>query len=189
MSRRLREWLPVLAVFAIGIALWQGLTTAFHVQAFLLPKPTDIAQSFWDNKSPLWHAGRYTLKEALGGFADRSRRSASSRRCSLARFRTVGAALCRIAIAANADPDHRLRADHEQLVRAAQPGLEDGDRRCPLLLPDDDQHAARADLGAAVSIELMRSYAAGEIDVFRRVRIPNSLPFIFTGLKVAPCCR
>ena len=34
-------------------------------------------------------------------------------------------------------------------------------------------------------IELMRSYAAGEVDVFRRVRIPNALPFIFTGLKVA----
>jgi NitT/TauT family transport system permease protein len=34
-------------------------------------------------------------------------------------------------------------------------------------------------------IELMRSYAAGELDVFRRVRIPNALPFLFTGLKVA----
>ena len=35
------------------------------------------------------------------------------------------------------------------------------------------------------SIELMRSYAAGEIDIFRRVRFPTALPFIFTGLKVA----
>ena len=35
------------------------------------------------------------------------------------------------------------------------------------------------------SIELMRSYAAGEIDIFRRVRIPTALPFIFTALKIA----
>src|SRR5438876_11158538 len=35
------------------------------------------------------------------------------------------------------------------------------------------------------SIELMRSYAAGRISLFRRVRIPNALPHIFTGLKVA----
>jgi NitT/TauT family transport system permease protein len=35
------------------------------------------------------------------------------------------------------------------------------------------------------SIELMRSYAAGETQIFRRVRIPNSLPFLFSGLKVA----
>src|SRR6266576_6093228 len=31
----------------------------------------------------------------------------------------------------------------------------------------------------------MRSYAAGETAVFRHVRIPNSLPFMFTGLKIS----
>ncbi len=31
----------------------------------------------------------------------------------------------------------------------------------------------------------MRSYAARESAVFRRVRIPNSLPFVFSALKVA----
>jgi len=35
------------------------------------------------------------------------------------------------------------------------------------------------------AIELMRSYAASERDIFRRVRIPAALPFIFTGLKIA----
>ena len=35
------------------------------------------------------------------------------------------------------------------------------------------------------SIELMRSYAAGETEIFRRVRIPNSLPYLFSALKVA----
>jgi NitT/TauT family transport system permease protein len=35
------------------------------------------------------------------------------------------------------------------------------------------------------SIELMRSYAASEIDIFRRVRIPTALPFVFTALKIA----
>src|SRR5262249_17941758 len=35
------------------------------------------------------------------------------------------------------------------------------------------------------SIELMRSYGAGELETFRRVRIPTALPFIFTALKIA----
>jgi NitT/TauT family transport system permease protein len=35
------------------------------------------------------------------------------------------------------------------------------------------------------SIELMHSYAASQTDIFRRVRIPTSLPFVFTALKVA----
>src|SRR4029077_12729956 len=34
-------------------------------------------------------------------------------------------------------------------------------------------------------IELMRAYAAGEVDVFRRVRVPTALPYLFTALKVA----
>ena len=35
------------------------------------------------------------------------------------------------------------------------------------------------------ALELMQSYAAGQVQIFRRVRIPTALPFIFTGLKVA----
>ena len=35
------------------------------------------------------------------------------------------------------------------------------------------------------SIELMRSYASGEFSIFRRVRLPNSLPYLFSALKVA----
>jgi NitT/TauT family transport system permease protein len=34
------------------------------------------------------------------------------------------------------------------------------------------------------SLELMRSYAAGEWDVLRKLRVPNMLPFLFTALKV-----
>jgi NitT/TauT family transport system permease protein len=35
------------------------------------------------------------------------------------------------------------------------------------------------------SIELMRSYGGGEAATFRHVRIPNSLPYMFTGLKIS----
>jgi NitT/TauT family transport system permease protein len=35
------------------------------------------------------------------------------------------------------------------------------------------------------AIELMRSYAASPWDVYRKVRLPASLPYLFTALKVA----
>jgi NitT/TauT family transport system permease protein len=35
------------------------------------------------------------------------------------------------------------------------------------------------------ALELMRSYAASEREVMRKVRIPNALPYFFTALKVA----
>jgi NitT/TauT family transport system permease protein len=34
-------------------------------------------------------------------------------------------------------------------------------------------------------IELMRSYAASDFEIWRRVRVPTALPFVFTALKVA----
>src|SRR2546430_7831254 len=46
--------------------------------------------------------------------------------------------------------DHRVRPDHEQLVRAPEPVLEDGDRGRSVLLPGDDQHVTRADVRPSI---------------------------------------
>ena len=69
VRRKAIDWIPALAVFVLGIAAWQGLVAAFHVQEFLLPKPTEIARTFWDERSTIWGAGWFTFQEALGGFA------------------------------------------------------------------------------------------------------------------------
>ena len=71
----------------------------------------------------------------------------SSRRSLLARFRPVGAALMPYRDRGERGPDHRVRADHERVVRPARQDLEDGDRRRALLLPRAREHAARADVG------------------------------------------
>jgi NitT/TauT family transport system permease protein len=34
-------------------------------------------------------------------------------------------------------------------------------------------------------VELMRSYAASEFAILRKVRVPNAVPYLFTALKVA----
>ena len=68
IGTHLRDWIPAVLVFLLGIALWEGLTTVFDVETFLLPKPSDIAQAFWEDKGDLWDYGLYTFKEALGGY-------------------------------------------------------------------------------------------------------------------------
>jgi NitT/TauT family transport system permease protein len=35
------------------------------------------------------------------------------------------------------------------------------------------------------SLELMRSYAASDFDILFKLRIPNSLPYLFNGFKIA----
>ena len=37
----------------------------------------------------------------------------------------------------------------------------------------------------ATQVELMRSYAASEQQVMRKVRLPNAMPFLFTAIKIA----
>ena len=184
IKRRLNEWLPVLAVFAIGIGLWQGLTTAFHVQAFLLPKPSDIATAFWDNKGALWHAGLYTFKEAIGGFALGAGLGILAA-LFLARFRRVGAALMPFAIAANAVPIIAFSPITNNWFGLLNPFSKMSIAAVLCFFPTMVNTLRGLTSVHPSSIELMRSYAGGEAAVFRRVRIPSSLPFMFTGLKVA----
>jgi NitT/TauT family transport system permease protein len=185
VGRRLVDWLPAAVVLVGGIAAWQGLVVAFHVQQFLLPKPSSIATTFWDNRNELWHAGWFTFQEALGGFAIGSG-LAILVALVLARWRPLSAALLPYAIAANAIPIIAFAPIANQwfaggLTKSSKifiaavlcffPVLVNTLRGLTSVRPQD--------------LELMHSYAAGQFEIFRRVRIPTALPFIFTGLKVA----
>ena len=94
------------------------------------------------------------------------------------------AVLLPLAIAAERDPDHRVRAAVNNWFGVAQPAVQDDDGRRPVVLPGHGQRDPRPVRGRAGALELMRSYAASESDVLRKVRIPNSLPFFFTALKL-----
>jgi NitT/TauT family transport system permease protein len=185
VGRSAVDWLPALVVFVGIIALWQGLIVWTHAQQFLLPKPTSIASAFWTDKHELWSAGWYTFQEALGGFLLGSG-IAILFALVLARWRPLGTALLPYAVAANAIPIIAFAPITNQwfgggLTKSSKiaiaavlcffPVLVNTLRGLTSVRPQD--------------LELMRSYAAGNVEVFRRVRIPTSLPFMFTGLKVA----
>jgi NitT/TauT family transport system permease protein len=168
----------------LGIGLWQGLTWALNVQTFLLPKPSDIATAFWGDKGPLWHDGLYTLKEAAGGFAIGSGLGILAA-LFLARFRKVGAALLPFAIAANAVPIIAFAPITNNWFGLLNPVSKMAIAAVLCFFPTMVNTLRGLTSVHPSSIELMRSYAGGELAMFRRVRIPSSLPFMFTGLKVA----
>jgi NitT/TauT family transport system permease protein len=185
VGRRAVDWLPALVVLVGMVALWQGLIVWTHAQQFLLPKPTSIASAFWTDKHELWSAGWYTFQEALGGFVLGSG-LAILLALVLARWRPLGTALLPYAVAANAIPIIAFAPITNQwfgggLTKSSKiaiaailcffPVLVNTLRGLTSVRPQD--------------LELMRSYGAGNVEVFRRVRIPTSLPFMFTGLKVA----
>ena len=128
-------------------------------------------------------AGWFTFKEAVGGFILGSLAGIVVA-LVLARWRPLGYGAHALRHRRERDPDHRLRADHEQLVR------------------DPLARASKIVIAAVIcffpvmintlrgltsvppeAVELMRSYAARERDIYRRVRFPHALPFIFSALE------
>jgi NitT/TauT family transport system permease protein len=178
------EWIPAIVVFCLGIVVWQLAIDIFNIQKFLLPKPWSIVSAFFTQRHTLWSAGWLTLKEALGGFAIGSGLGILFATI-LARFRRISAALMPIAIAANAIPiiafSPIFNAWFDPL--SLSPRMATAGVLCffPVFV-----NTLRGLTSVRPSqIELMRSYAAGELEIFRRVRVPTALPFIFSALKVA----
>jgi NitT/TauT family transport system permease protein len=181
---RVVEWIPAIVVFCLGIAVWQLAIDIFNIQKFLLPKPWSIVSAFFTQRHTLWSAGWLTLKEALGGFAIGSGLGILFA-VVLARFRRISAALMPIAIAANAIPiiafSPIFNAWFDPL--SLSPRMATAGVLCffPVFV-----NTLRGLTSVKPSqIELMRSYAAGELAIFRRVRVPTALPFVFSALKVA----
>jgi NitT/TauT family transport system permease protein len=183
IGRRLRDWLPAVLVLAAVLVGWQLAIEVFDIQRFLLPKPTEIFQTLVDEWDVLWPAGVYTFSEAFWGFV---------LGCSagilaalvLARFRRAGGALMPYFIAANAIPIVAFAP-----IANAWFGIEKGSKifiaAVLCFLPVLVNTLRGLTSVRPAQIELMRSYAAGNISIFRRVRVPSSLPFVFSALKVA----
>jgi NitT/TauT family transport system permease protein len=182
--RATREWGPAIVVLALVLGTWEGAIVAFHVQQFLLPKPSDIASSFWTERHTLWPAGWYTFKEALGGFAIGSLLGVAAA-TFVARFKTAGTAFMPIAIAANAVPIIAFAPIFNVWFNPISPHSKMAIAAVLCFLPVMVNTLRGLQSASPRQIELMRSYAAGELDIWWRVRVPTALPFLFTALKVA----
>ena len=178
------EWLPPLVVLALVVGLWEGLVRALHVQQFLLPKPSTIISVFWTQRHVLWPAGWYTFKEALGGFAIGSGAGVVAATV-VGRFRTAGQALMPIFIAANAVPIIAFAPIFGAWFNPIQPQSKMAIAAVLCFLPVMVNTLRGLQSARPRQVELMRSYAASELEIWRRVRVPTALPFLFTALKVA----
>jgi NitT/TauT family transport system permease protein len=179
-----RDWGPALLVFALGIAVWELYTQLGDVEAFLLPPLSDILSTLWDGRDTFASAGWFTFKEALGGFAIGSG-LAILVALLLARFRLLGRAIMPYAIAANAIPIVAFAPITNNWFGILNPLSKMVIAAVLCFFPVLVNTLRGLTSVRPSSIELMRSYACGEWEIFRRVRIPNALPFVFSALKIA----
>ena len=185
--RSARYYVPAVAVFLAGILLWEVIVGALNLQAFILPKPSAILAALQEN----WGAGRFamlpsaqaTLLEALGGLVIGTVAGVGVAFVT-ARWVSARAALLPLAIAAGAIPIIAIAPLMNNWFGVLSPLSKMMMAAVLVFFPvmvNVTRGLVQVEPG---SLELMRSYAASEGTVLRKVRIPNALPFFFTALKL-----
>lgn len=178
------EWVPAAVVFLAGIVFWESVVRGFGIENFLLPAPTDIAGTLWSDRGELWSAAFFTFREAVAGFAVGSSLGFLAA-VVVARFRLLEAAVMPYAIAAGAIPIIAFAPITNNWFGVTGMTSKIAIAAILCFFPVFVNTMKGLTSVSPSSIELMRSYAARDVTVFRRVRLPSSLPYVFSGLKVA----
>ena len=185
---RLRFYLPALVVFLAVIGLWEVSVGALGLKVFVLPKPSAIIAALVANwtseRFALLPSFRATLLEALVGLAAAT---VSGVLVALVASRWAGARniLLPIAVGAGAIPIIAFAP-----IANTWFGLTNWYPKAFMaaviiffpVTANVTRGLVQVEPGA---IELMRSYAASEWAILRKVRIPNALPYFFTAMKIA----
>ncbi len=184
LARRVRRFLPAGLLFVLALAAWEGGVRAFGVESFLLPRPSVIAATFVRELDVVLPAGLFTLREAVGGFA---------LGCLLgmlvaiatARWTIVSEGLMPFAIAVNSTPIVALAPIMNNWFGITNPVAKMSIVAVIVFFPVMINTVRGLTLVDAGALELMRSYAASNRTVLAKLRLPNSLPYLFNAFKVA----
>ncbi len=136
------------------------------------------------NLSPILQASWFTLKEALGGLIVGSGLGLIMAMAT-ARWTTTREALMPFAIAVNSMPIIAFAPIANNWFGIDNPVSKMAIVAVMTFFPTMINTVRGLTLVDKRSLELMRSYAAGEFDILRRLRIPNALPYMFNGFKIA----
>jgi NitT/TauT family transport system permease protein len=180
-----RSWLPAALVFGFGLVCWQWLfPDVLGVKSYLLPRLSDVLSALWESRDALLKAAWITFKEAFGGLVLGSA-AAIAAALVLARWRPLGNALVPYLIAANAIPVIAFAPITNAWFGTLSPWSKVVIAAALCFFPVLVNTLRGLTSVHPASIELMHSYAARERAIFWKLRIPASLPFLFTALKVA----
>ena len=187
-TRTARFYLPAVIVFVGGLVLWELLVGVANIQAFIFPKPTAILAALQAN----WGQGTYalapsaqaTLIEAVGGLAIGTVAGVVVA-FATARWVSARAALLPLAVAANAIPIIAFAPLMNNWFGVLSPLSKMMMAAILVFFPVMANVTRGLVQVEPAALELMRSYAATEWTVLRKVRIPNALPFFFTALRLA----
>ena len=188
IASTLRHYLPAVIVFVGGIAVWELAVRIFQVRALILPAPSAIASALVDNwgagRWPLFQSAQTTLFEAIGGLVIGTLVGVAVA-FAVARWANARDAVLPFAVAANAIPIIAIAPIFNSWFGVTSPVSKMMIAALLVFFPVMINVTRGLTSVEPSAVELMRSYAASEWAILRKLRLPNALPFFLTALKVA----
>ncbi|MEV0394411.1 ABC transporter permease [Polymorphospora rubra] len=183
LRERPQLWL-VPTVFVVVVLLWEYGVQVFGVDEYVLPRPTQIVDALWLqlNDDLFWGHLWVTTQEALVGFAI-GVGAAVLLGTFISQIKIVEATLMPYIVAFQTVPKVALAPLFvvwfgfgltSKIVMAAVISF------FPMLVNViEGLRAADAD-----KIQMLTVFGANKMQIFRMVRLPSALPFIFAGLDI-----
>ena len=172
-------------LFGIGfLLLWEAAVAVFSWKPYFLPPPSSIAEQFRENLDLVWEAALVSGKNAFVGLVVGTVLGVAMS-FVMSRFHLLHEVVTPLAIALNAIPIFVLVAVLNNMYSITS----EVPRRFMVTLVVYFIVLVNVAKGltqvSQTHLELMRSYAASDSAVLRKVRIPNAVPYLFTALKIA----
>ncbi len=182
-----RNSITVIVPVAFGagvIALWQFFVGWRNIKPYILPRPSSIWHEIVHSSDLLREASMVTGKNAMVGMLLGILLGTSTALLTN-RFRFLSELVTPIAAAISAVPIVVIVS----ILNNMFPLGSQVARRLMVMIivffvvfVNMARGLRQSD---ATQVELMRSYAASEQQVMRKVRLPNAMPFLFTAIKIA----
>jgi NitT/TauT family transport system permease protein len=182
-QRRLQNYVPAIITFVLVMVLWEVSIRIFDIKQFLLPAPSKIAEIFVQQFQTIYQQGFRTFQNALWGFAIGCGAGILVGAVS-ARFGLVTQISLPFAVMINAIPIIATAPIANQWFGLINPASKIAIVVLLCFFPTMINTVRGLTSASAATVELMRSYAATELTIFRKLRLPVALPFIFSALKV-----
>ena len=181
--RRSSSWLPPLLTLFLLAGLWEGAVRVFGIPLYLLPAPSQIVETFLEQPSYLVQIGLFTFGEALAGFVVGCTLGALVAAVCV-RFRGLAEGLVPFSVASNAVPIVALSPLLGVWLGSISPASKIGVVAVMCFFPTLINVYRGLISPSLDALQLMRSYAARQRDIFLKLRLPATLPYLFNALKI-----
>ncbi len=186
-GRALSDYLPALVAFVAIVAIWEFAASRLQTRPYVMPPPSAIINALVENWSggrwPLFASAQHTFIEALGGLVIGTVIGLVVA-FAVSRWASARDAVLPVAVAANAIPIIAIAPIINNWFGVLEPLSKMMMAALLVFFPVMINVTRGLTQVEPAALELMRSYAASEGEILRKVRIPNALPFFLTALKV-----